>query len=333
MEALAYVSPGKLELRQKPLPEPKEGEALLKIEACGLCGTDSLITATGQGDAPVKAGTTIGHEGIGRIVSINGNPKGYQVGDLVAVSPHFGCGKCIYCLEGDYAHCREFSSFGTTLDGFFAEYAAVRLESLSLLSGRKSPAEYSLIEPLSCVLHAYKTADARKAGKALVYGGGLAGDCFLTLFKLDGIEAHLVEPTPDRRLKALECGAKAAYGDSLDKDLPAAAPFDLVVEASGHLQNIDAAVPLLKPKGTVLLYGIPRTAALPLREMQEKEIRLVTSFLNAGAFEEAKDIVEEGLPALDSFLKPVASLSTIRDILLGKIAPKGHKAVYVPGDK
>ena len=322
MLALCYLSPGQIGILDKPLPVLEDGEALLEVEAVGLCGTDHKIFLTGTGDLKVPAGTTLGHEAIATIKEIKGDGHGFMVGDLVAVNPHS------YSQNPNFNKKAELHSLGTDADGFFAPYGKAPLTTLLLLSGKKTPLEYSLIEPFSCLLHAYRKVEEPKPEKVVLFGGGLAGMMFLKLFKKLGAEVTLFEPSPERRQIALRLGADQALWPLSEEEYDS---YDLFIEASGHIENLGTAPLLLRKGGRVLLYSLPEKAfEIEMTAFQRKEISLYTSFLNEGDFDMAAQGIEDGELDLTKFLLPLPSLGQIKDVLTGELKTGGLKAVYLP---
>ncbi|NNF56810.1 MAG: alcohol dehydrogenase catalytic domain-containing protein, partial [Rhodothermaceae bacterium] len=133
MKATVFVEPGRIELREKPVPEVGPGEALVKVTTTTICGTDVHIM---KGEYPVEPGLTIGHEPVGVIARLGPGVTGYRLGQRVIVGAITPCGQCHACLDGDLAQCGGATEhgfaqaiggwrFGNTIDGCQAEYVRV----------------------------------------------------------------------------------------------------------------------------------------------------------------------------------------------------------------
>jgi alcohol dehydrogenase len=133
MKAAVFVEPGRIELREMPVPQIGAGEALVKVTTTTICGTDVHIL---KGEYPVKPGLIVGHEPVGVIAKLGAGVSGYAVGQRVIVGAITPCGQCHGCLEGDLAQCGTTTvegfpramggwRFGNTIDGCQAEYVRV----------------------------------------------------------------------------------------------------------------------------------------------------------------------------------------------------------------
>src|SRR5579872_1459939 len=126
MKALVFVSPGRIELQDKPIPEPGPTDALIRITTTTICGTDVHIL---KGEYPVKSGLTIGHEPVGVIEKLGAAVRGYKVGERVIAGAITPCGQCEPCLHGTHSQCGGKAMggwrFGNTIDGAQAEYLLV----------------------------------------------------------------------------------------------------------------------------------------------------------------------------------------------------------------
>src|SRR5687767_7925356 len=131
MKAAVFVGKGQLKIREVPRPEPKAGEARIRITLTTICGTDVHIL---KGEYPVKAGLVVGHEPVGRIEALGPGVKGYAPGDRVIIGAITPCGQCRACLSGDTSQCGHGGAgyeaiggwrFGNTIDGCQAEYVLV----------------------------------------------------------------------------------------------------------------------------------------------------------------------------------------------------------------
>ncbi len=239
MKALAYRGPGSLVLEERPQPHPGPGEAVLRVDACSICGTDVRIAA-GSHRAYVDAlGRVPGHEVVGTVVEV-GEGAGARTGDRVFVAPNYGCRHCRACRRGQVNMCDEPRAVGITEDGGFAEYLLLRkdlvdqgnLLSFSTAAAGPGPGEpagaaaadgldvgvVALAEPLACALRGSRACRIGAGDVVLVYGAGPIGLFHVALARLAGAGAVVVcEPNPDRRRRAVAWGATSAHDADFDE--------------------------------------------------------------------------------------------------------------------
>lgn len=210
MKSIQITKPGEIEIRELPMPQLKEGEALLKILYCGICGAD---VASFTGNQPFTTYPRIpGHEFSAEIVEIGNNQKGLKKGDIVTANPYFNCGDCYACKKGIVNACTDNQTMGVQRDGSFCEYVAMPVERIIAGKGL-SAEELALIEPFSISCHALSRAQVKAGDRMLIMGAGPIG-----LFAL---------------MKAKAMGAKVAVADLLDSRLALAQEYgaDLVIQS------------------------------------------------------------------------------------------------------
>ena len=202
MKAIEITAPGAVRIIVKELPQPKEGEALLKVLYGGICGAD---VASYTGNQPFTTYPRIpGHELSARIVSIPENSRGLKAGDLVTCNPYFNCGTCYACKRGLVNACHDNQTMGVQRDGGFQEYITLPVERV--IDGKGlSAKELALIEPFSISCHALSRAEVKEGDNLLIMGAGPIG-----LFAL---------------LRAKALGARVLIADMLESRLALAASF------------------------------------------------------------------------------------------------------------
>ncbi|MGP8209331.1 MAG: alcohol dehydrogenase catalytic domain-containing protein [Acidimicrobiales bacterium] len=246
MKVLAYRGPGSLVVEERPEPHPGRGEALLKVDACSICGTDVRI-ANGSHRAYADAlGRVPGHEIVGTVVEV-GEGAPAATGENVFVAPNYGCGHCAACLLGQVNMCEQPRGIGITEDGGFAEYlllpkdlvdqgnllpfnASANAGASASASAGASPGTgegtsvgldvgaVALAEPLACALRGSRACRIGAGDVVLVYGAGPVGLFHLALARLAGAGAVVVcEPNPERRRRALSWGATSAHDADFDE--------------------------------------------------------------------------------------------------------------------
>ena len=172
MKAIVIPNPNEIEIRDIPMPEVKEGEALLKVKYVGICGAD---VASFTGNQPFTTYPRIpGHEFSAEIVSIPENDKGLKAGDIVTCNPYFNCGECYSCERGFVNCCTDNQTMGVQRDGAFCEYISMPVERIYDGKGL-SAQELALIEPFAISQHAVSRATIKETDNVLVIGAGPIG--------------------------------------------------------------------------------------------------------------------------------------------------------------
>lgn len=236
MKAIVIPEPGKIEIREVPMPEIREGEALLKIKYVGICGAD---VASFTGNQPFTTYPRIpGHEFSAEIVSIPENDRGLNVGDIVTCNPYFNCGSCYSCQRGYVNCCTDNQTMGVQRDGAFCEYITMPVERIYDSKGLSSK-ELALIEPFSISQHAVSRAEIKETDNVLIIGSGPIG-LFALLAAKQKCKKIAVADILDNRLElAKEYGADAIINtkkDSLEeftKKFTGGNGFDVCIEACG----------------------------------------------------------------------------------------------------
>jgi L-iditol 2-dehydrogenase len=223
MKALAYRGPGALVLEERPRPRPGSGEALLRVDAASICGTDVRIAAGSHRAYGDALGRVPGHEVVATVVEV-GEGALAITGDRVFVAPNYGCGHCRSCRRGQVNLCDEPRAVGITEDGGFAEYLLAHKDLVdqgNLLrfdAAGLDPAVVALAEPLACALRGSRACHIGEGDVVVVYGAGPIGLFHVALARLAGAGAVVVcEPNPERRRRALTWGATSAHDAGPDE--------------------------------------------------------------------------------------------------------------------
>lgn len=174
MRVLCLPEPGKLEMRDLPMPVLEEGQAIIKMEMCGICGSD--VTAYRGVNPTMKYPINgLGHEGVGVIQEIGENDKGLKPGDRVALEPYVPCNKCHMCREGRFNNCADLRVCGVHKDGMMAEYFLHPVQLLYKLPDELSFTHAALVEPLTIGLHGATRARVAAGEHCVVFGAGVIG--------------------------------------------------------------------------------------------------------------------------------------------------------------
>jgi (R,R)-butanediol dehydrogenase/meso-butanediol dehydrogenase/diacetyl reductase len=237
-------------------PEPAPDEVVLRIAACGICGSDLHIT-----EDPVTfgvgQGTVLGHEFAGQVVAVGADVTTLAPGDRVAVAPMWGCGHCASCLRGEPAWCPEMRLIG----GGYAEFAAVAARQCRKLPDDLPLAEGALAEPLAVGLHAVMRSGMKPGDTVLILGAGPIG--LVTAFwarRLGAGAVIVADLNRHQEARAAAVGATgfAVSGPGLEAEVAAqiGARPDIVFECVGKRGLIDFACRLVRVHGTVVAVGL-----------------------------------------------------------------------------
>ena len=259
MKAIRMYAPRDLRLEMVPVPEIKENEALVKIMAVGICGSDiPRINQYGAYISPI----TPGHEFSGQIVETGSGVKNFKVGDRVTVPPIMPCFKCEYCEQGHYSLCRDYKYFGSRNDGAFAQYLAVPEGNLLKVADNVTYEAAATADPLANALHAIKRGGFKAGDKVCVMGVGAIGLYILQYVKAKGAAKVVAVDVNEQKLAAAkDCGAEVAI-NGLAEDVVAQiiaatdGGADLCIDASGFPPAQHNAIMGTAKHGTMVLLGI-----------------------------------------------------------------------------
>jgi L-iditol 2-dehydrogenase len=226
MHALVYEGPERLRLEERPDPVPESGGALVRVLACGVCGTDLRIAKGAHRAYPDGTRRVPGHEIAGEVVALGPGADGVAIGDRVFVAPNLGCGHCPACRAGRVNLCANAAAFGITFDGAFAQMmlvpaTALQQGNLLPVPADADPAAVAVVEPLACVLRGQRAVGLREGDRVLICGAGPIGLLHVMLARAAGARQVLVsEPHEVRRAEAIEFGADLGI-DPIAEDLRA----------------------------------------------------------------------------------------------------------------
>lgn len=236
MKTVLIEKPFEIAVTDTGKPVPGDGEALLKVLYCGICGAD---VASYTGNQPFTTYPRIpGHEFSAQIVSIPENDRNLKAGDIVTANPYFNCGTCYSCQRGYVNCCTDNQTMGVQRDGSFREYITMPVERI--YDGRGlSAKELALVEPFTISYHALHRAPVKEGDRLLVVGAGPIGLFALIAAKAQGAEVYVADVLEGRLEKAMQFGAAGTI-NSAKTDIKEEAMritngnrFDVCVEACG----------------------------------------------------------------------------------------------------
>lgn len=295
MKGFVFIAPGNGEVRELQAKKPGLGEVLVKVQYCGICGTDMNIW---RGTDRSASGIVLGHEYCGTIVEIGEGIEEFQVGDRVAIDPNIPCHKCEYCRKGRINLCTHLTALGVDIDGGFEEYSVVPEHQLFRLPPSMAWEEAALIEPVACALNGIKRAGIEIGDDVMVLGGGPMGLLMVQLVKLSGAgHVILCEKMPGRRNLGKELGADIVV-ESLEAyaEMNTSAP-DTVIECIGNPATQEAALKIVKPGGQVVLFGdgdITKKFSVTSQLFYQKELTAKGAALNPFTHDQAFRIIASG---------------------------------------
>jgi threonine dehydrogenase-like Zn-dependent dehydrogenase len=257
MKAAVLIDPHNMEIRDVPEPSPGEGEVLLKVDSCGICGTDMEFYEAGS----YNPDWILGHECSGVIEEVGPGVEEWVAGDRVTVNDLFSCGKCEYCRRGLENLCAGFANLGIHWPGAFAEYTKVPARSLFRLPEDTSMEEGALIPTLAVGYHVFRRTPTEPDTKALVIGAGPVGLSVVFALKMAGVQDIVVsDMNPVSKDAALKLGATAVV-DPSSEDLQSrleslfSKPPEIVFECVGTPGTILQSMELVDKGGTAVIVG------------------------------------------------------------------------------
>ncbi|WMJ80533.1 NAD(P)-dependent alcohol dehydrogenase [Clostridium sp. MB40-C1] len=310
---------GKIELKERDIPKPKDNEVLVKLEYVGICGSDLHYYETGAiGDFIVEPPFVLGHEPGGTVVEVGKNAKHLKIGDRVALEPGKTCGHCEFCKTGRYNLCPDVVFFATPpVDGVFQEYVAHEADLCFRLPDNVSTMEGALIEPLAVGFHAAMQGNAKAGQIAVVMGAGCIGLVTMMALKAMGVsKVYVVDIMGKRLQKALELGADGVINgsttDVVEKimELTDGKGCDLAIETAGTQVTTIQAMHMIKKGSTIVLVGYSKNGEmnLPMGLALDKELTFKTVFRYRHIYPMAIDAVAAGKVNLKGIVTDVFKL-------------------------
>jgi 2-desacetyl-2-hydroxyethyl bacteriochlorophyllide A dehydrogenase len=300
---MAYVTaPGKVEFREKQLPELGEHDVLIQVKAVSICGSDLHIF---KGLHPAAAlPVSIGHEAAGQIIEIGRSVTKHKVAERVTIEPIIACGKCEFCMRGRYNLCRDVSFHYRLGQGAFAPYFIAHEDRVFDLPDGLSYEEGALIEPLSVALHAVKKSKIQLGQTCAVFGAGAIGLLVTALVRQAAASQVFVSDiNPFRLQMARQLGASETMNnlevDPVEWILAKTDQMgvDASFEAAGLQATLLQSLKSLKKGGTANLLGLfeKPEAILPVNLLVQREIQLAGSQGYCWDFQDSLTLLKKGV--------------------------------------
>ena len=300
MRAIVFEGKHKFGLKDVPAPQPGEKEVLIKVDTCGVCGTDIHIY---EGTFPADFPVIIGHEFTGRVEEIGKGVKNFGVGDPVTVDPNTTCEQCEWCRKGQKHLCPDLVNLGLKVNGGFAEYARVKEAYVYHLPQDLDLESASFAEPLSCCLHGVDLAQIKSGDALVILGAGPIGLLMLQLAKISGAgKVVSVDPMGKRRNLAIQLGVDLALDPTTTNIVNSVEEFfdgkaDRVIECVGSSHTQEDSLFLVKPGGRVVWFGVANPKAevrINPFNIYRNEITVLGSFVNPYTTERSIKLLSSG---------------------------------------
>lgn len=302
MRALIYNGPKNIRVEDVKVSEVGDTDVLIKLEYCGVCGTDIHIYSGDGGAFEATPPLIMGHEFSGIVERTGAKVRKVKVGDLVTVDPNNMCGECYYCKNAMEQFCENVIGIGTTRDGGFAQYCVVCEKQVFKFKEGMDALTAAMAEPVSCCLHGIDLCNIKLGDEVLVIGGGPIGLIMLQLARIAGASKIILsEPVLEKREMGIKLGADITI-NPLEEDIEAVLKkncknVNVVIECVGSIRTIDTAIKCAGKAATVMMFGLtgPNTIVSVDPEMVfKKELKLTSSFINPYTFERSIAILESG---------------------------------------
>jgi 2-desacetyl-2-hydroxyethyl bacteriochlorophyllide A dehydrogenase len=327
VKAAIWEKPGELRIGERDDPTPGHGELVVKVGACGMCGTD-LHIADGAFE-PTPYPLVPGHEFAGEIVAVGPEVDNWSEGARVAVDPSLFCGKCEMCRIGRGNLCANWKAIGDTVDGAFAEYVKVPAENAYGLPEALSFREGALVEPVSCAVRGMHRLQVQPGESALIVGAGTMGLLLEQLILRAGASRVAVVDTNEGKLPL----AEKLGADAVATGTEELGHFDVAVDATGHPKAIESAFDALKRGGRLMVFGVAhgdaRVSLSPFR-IYNDEITVLGSMAVLHSFGPALELMAAGAIDAASMLTHDFPLDDFGEALENVRAGRGVKSQVLP---
>lgn len=320
MKALLLTAPSTLAIVDFPTPAIADDEVLVRIHACGICGSDfhGWDGSSGRRQAPL----IMGHEAAGEIVATGPRVEKWHAGDRVTFDSTIYCGVCHFCCQGQINLCENRRVVGVSpteykQHGAFAEFVAVPSRILYRLPDTLPFDQAAMIEPVSIAVHAVQRITIAATDTVVVVGSGMIGLLIVQALRWAGAKRIVAVDLAENRLTlARRLGATHTFNPStsdvaaevarLTEGLGADAAFEVV----GLTPTVNLAIAVLKRSGSCVLVGnlSPKTQDFPLQAVVTKEITVTGTCSSAGEYPLCLDLIARGVIDVKPMIETVAPL-------------------------
>ena len=330
MRAVVLSAVNDLAVADVERPKPGSKECLVKVLACGICGTDRHIY---HGEYPSSKPVILGHE-FGGVIEEVGPDSKFKVGQVVSVDPNIVCGKCEDCKAERTAFCPDLTALGVNINGGLADYVLTPDSQIYPVRNDLNPLHLAFIEPLACSIRGMDLAKLTGGEKVAILGGGVIGLLVVQLAKLAGAsEIVLVTRQKFRRDVALKIGATRVVDPQSEDVNTVITKMDVTFECAGSVETFKQSQNITRRGGSVIVLGLTASdATLEVNPFNivVNELRIQGSFLNPLTQARAAELVESGKLNLDILISKVVDLSGVKAILDAPPAEGDIKYIACP---
>lgn len=324
MKSLVLEQYNEFTLRETEVPAVKPGWVLIKVEACGICGSDvhGMDGRTGRRQPPV----IMGHEASGTISQLGDNVQNWKIGDRVTFDSTISCGKCFYCQRGEVNLCENRRVLGVSCDeyrqnGAFAEYVTVPVHILYTIPEGISFEQAAMVEAVSVAVHATSISNIQANDTAVVFGCGMIGLLCIQALKAAGCgKVIAIDLVDEKLILAAELGAdltiKSNDAELIKKVFHETGYHgaDIAFEVVGIETTVNMAIDCTRKGGTVTLIGnLAPEVRFPLQKVVTRQLKVQGSCASAGEYPLCLELIASGKIKVDQLISKVASLEEGND--------------------
>lgn len=332
MKAAVIDQKDSIHVKEVPIPELDDGEALIRVHYCGICGSDLHVL---HGQHPTAQFPVVpGHEFVGELIEVRGEgAEAFKPGDLVVAQPFFSCGNCEPCAKGHDNVCRDLHFMGAHCDGAFAEYVKVATRKMYRIPDDMDQELAALTEPVAVAMHDVRRSGLQVGETALIIGGGPIGMLIAMVARHSGARKVVISEINEFRCEfAQKLGFETVNPVAKDFDekiqaLTEGKGFDVTFEVSGSRPGIASAVKYTTIGGMIMVVGMTKEpypvdlSAMFAKELRMQGVRIHAQYNFIGAVE----LLKSG--ALnDEFRALVSKIYSFDEI------EEAFNFVQVPGD-
>lgn len=320
MKAIVIHAARDLRIEDRPVEDPQAGQLRLKLATGGICGSDlHYYNHGGFGAVRLREPMILGHEVSARVEAVGPGVSGFEIGQLVAVSPSRPCGHCRYCGEGLQNQCLNMRFYGSAMpfphiQGAFRESLVAEAYQCVDATGL-SAGEAAMAEPLAVTLHATTRAGSLFGKRVLVTGCGPIGVLSILSARRAGAAEIVATDLSDFTLSlAAKVGADRVINTAKEPDALSAyagdkGTFDVLYECTGVAAALAGAIPALRPRGIILQLGLGGDMTLPMMAITAKELELRGSFRFHTEFAIGVELMRKGLIDVKPLITHTVSLA------------------------
>ena len=322
MKAIRLAEPWKVSCVEMEKPVPKEGEALIRIVAAGICGSD--IGAFRGTNGLVSYPRVIGHELAGVVESVPAdNKNGIKVGDRVVADPYLYCGHCYPCSVGRTNCCTDLHVLGVHVDGGMAEYFCHPADMLIKIPDGMTWEQAAMAEPLTISLHGVHRGGLKAGEYCAIYGAGPIGLVAGMVAECYGAHAIIIDLVQERLDFAKSVGIEYTINSGKEdaeariREITGGNMAQLVMECTGANPCIRGTLDLVSNAGRITLTGWPKKeTSLPTDVITKKEVDIRGARTSAGEFQEALELIASRKVDMEKILTKTVSMDEAAETIV-----------------